>query len=254
MLTDAHVHFGLWRWNYPTKGECYYSPRQVLELLDGCGIDMFAASCTSVQSATADVGCILDEYREMVEIGRGRCKPLLWMTDRAFDADLDLKRWSVDDISWVGLKLHNEESNWVGHDRMERILAIASERNWVVQVHTGGNYSAAGQFGYYCEKFSNVHFCLSHMSPIAEAIDIVSTLDNVWLDCAAVGKDHLRIAANSGLEERILFGSDLPICQNWKGRAAREIVKDNERDVREVFCGDAEKVLSVNFRRFITIQ
>jgi len=183
-----------------------------------------------------------------------RCRPLLWVTDRMFDADPGLDDWLSFGIPWAGFKLHNEESDWLGYDRLERILEIASDRRFVVQVHTGPNRSQAGRFGYYCEKFSDVRFLLAHARPVDEAIDLAKNLPNVWMDSSFVDDDALRRIADAGLSDRLLFGSDMPVYAQWYRGGYSASVKDRVVAICKIFKDEAEKVLAGNFDRFFLAE
>jgi len=249
-VCDAHVHFGLWRKKIGTsrREEHFYSPAEVIATLDASSVDCFASSCTSVQAEDADVGAVTNTYFDMCQRAGERCRPLLWVTDRMFEADPDLKNWLSADIPWAGLKLHNEESDWLGFDRLDRLLSIAAERQLVVQAHTGPNRSQAGSFGYYCEKFPEVRFLLAHARPVDEAMDLAHTLPNVWLDSAFVEDDALRKVADAGLAGRLLFGSDMPVYSHWYQGGYSSLVNDRVSAICRIFGDNADAVLHGNFK------
>jgi len=213
-VNDAHVHAGY----FPRKGReepFYYSPRRILGILDRAGVDEFIFSSTNaVWDFTGDA--MHREAREMRRLAGKRAHAFFWVTDEYLKHDPDLS-----DLPgfYEGLKLHGGETPWLEHPRLlSRVLAVARERKFPVQIHTGekDDKSANPVSGYlpYCRKYPEVRFDLAHGKPAEDVPRAVNENDNVYVDCAYCSADVVKGWLDAGArEDRILFGSDIPVQQ-----------------------------------------
>lgn len=64
------------------------------------------------------------------------------------------------------------------------------------------------------------------MHPAQEAIELATSLPNVWLDCSGTDAAALRLVRDAGLADRLLFATDLPICLRWHGQTAADYVRE----------------------------
>ncbi len=216
MICDAHVHVGY----FPRKGKAqpfYYSPRRILGILDRCSVTSFIFSSTN---AVWDFSgeAMHSEAREMLSLAGNRAHPFFWVTDEYLKNDPELDRLPG---FYEGLKLHGGETPWLRHPkRLLRLLAIARERRLRVQIHTSErddvSGSAISSYLPYCVKFPTVKFDLAHGKPAADVPRAVNEHENVYVDCAycsgAVVRQWLEAGAR---EDRIMFGSDLPVQQRY---------------------------------------
>ena len=246
MICDAHVHVGY----FPRKGRkepFYYSPRRILGILDRAGVDEFIFSSTN---AVWDFegGAMHREAREMIRLAGKRAHAFFWVTDEYLKRDPDLS-----DLPgfYEGFKLHGGETPWLKHPRLlSRVLAIAKERKFPVQIHTGEKDDQTGNpiSGYlpYCRKYPEIKFDLAHGKPAAEVPAAVNENDNVYVDCAycpaVIVKQWLDARAR---EDRILFGSDLPVQQ----RLFDLPLTDYLRKTIQVFS--SAKILHDNFEDYL---
>ena len=70
------------------------------------------------------------------------------------------------------------------------------------------------------------------MHPAQEAIGLATSLPNVWLDCSITDAAALRLVRDTGLADRLLFATDLPICLRWHGQTAADYVRERLRLLR----------------------
>ena len=244
MICDAHVHVGY----FPRKGKeqpFYYSPRRILGILERAGVYEFIFSSTNaVWDFSGEV--MSWEAREMLRLAGKRAHAFFWVTDEYLKRDPDLSELPE---FYEGFKLHGGETPWLNHRKLlSRVLAIAKERKFPVQIHTGekDNKAANPISGYlpYCRKFPEIKFDLAHGKPASEVPYAVNENDNVYVDCAYCGCDVVRSWLEAGArEDRILFGSDLPVQQRLfdlsltgymrktlRGFSSGRILHDNFKD------------------------
>ena len=243
---DAHVHVGY----YPRKGReapFYYSPRRILGILNHAGVDEFIFSSTNAIWDFSG-GAMHREAREMLRLAGKRAHAFYWVTDEYLKRDPDLSKLPE---FYEGFKLHGGETPWLAHPRLlSRILAIAGERKFRVQIHTGeqDDRTANPISGYlpYCRKYPKIKFDLAHGKPASEVPRAVNENDNVYVDCAYCGWDVVRNWLEAGArEDRILFGSDLPVQQRLSDLSLTEYMKKNIRGF------PSAQILHDNFKDFL---
>ena len=214
MIGDAHVHVGY----FPRLGRSepfYYSPRRVFGILDRAGVDEFIFSSTNAVW-DFDGDAMHREAREMLRLAGARTHAFFWLTDEYLKRDPELEK--VPEF-YEGLKLHGGETPWLTRPRrLERVLAIARERSFAVQIHTGEKddrrANPISAYLPFCRKFPEVNFDLAHGKPAAEVPAAVNDHGNVYVDCAYCDISIVRSWLAAGARpERILFGSDLPVQQ-----------------------------------------
>ena len=246
MICDAHVHVGY----FPRRGReepFYYSPRRILGILNRAGVAEFIFSSTNaVWDFTGDA--MHREAREMIRLAGKRAHAFFWVTDEYLKHDPDLS--SLPEF-YEGFKLHGGETPWLEHPRLlSRVLAIAGERKVPVQIHTGekDDKSANPISGYlpYCRKYPEIRFDLAHGKPAEEVPAAVNENENVYVDCAycsaAVVKQWLDAGAR---EDRILFGSDIPVQQRLFDLSLTDYLRKTVRGFAST------KLLSENFKEFV---
>lgn len=156
------------------------------------------------------------EAREMLRLAGKRAHAFFWVTDEYLKYDPDLSE--LPDF-YEGFKLHGGETPWLRQPKLlKRVLGIARERGFPVQIHTGekDDKNANPISGYlpFCRKFPEIKFDLAHGKPASEVPYAVNENDNVYVDSAYCGWDVVRGWLEAGArEDRILFGSDLPVQQ-----------------------------------------
>lgn len=246
MICDAHVHVGY----YPRKGReepFYYSPRRVWGILNRAGVDECIFSSTN---AVWDFsGSVMHrEAREMLRLAGGRAHAFFWVTDEYLKRDPDLSKLPP---FYEGFKLHGGETPWLRRPALlDRVLAIARERNFRVQIHTGEEDDKTGNaissYLPYCRKFPKIKFDLAHGKPGSEVPRAVNENDNVYVDCAYCSADIVRQWLDAGArEDRILFGSDIPVQQRLFDLSLTEYL-------RKIIRGfSSPRILAQNFKDFL---
>lgn len=251
-INDVHVHMGYWRALIRKRTVNYYSPARILDHLNRAGVNRFCVSSTSVFEKKLEF--VQNEHREMERIASGRCQHLLWIKDIWFDADPNLEQVAAD-IPYAGLKLHNEESEWIARPKkLNRILAIAKERQWVVQFHTGDGKSDAALYFPFCKAFPEVHFNLSHSRPVKAAISVAQKCPNVFLDCSFSSEESIEAIVDADLTKRLMFGTDFPITIDFGIENLQSYVHERVKLIHLLAGERAQDILSENFFSFFNLS
>lgn len=246
-IHDAHVHMGY----FPRRGAetpCYYSPRRIFGALSRAGVDEFVVSSTDgVWDATGEVQHT--EAFEMRRIAGARAHLFFWVSGVYLKSDPELRH--LPEGLYEGFKLHGHETPWLQKtDELRRVLAIAQERGFKVQLHTGkpGDPDPNSLSAYlpFCKEFHNVRFDLAHGSPEEEINMVLSETDNVWIDTAFVPyRTVMRWLSHGADARRILFGTDIPAPQRWRTKSITKWVRDEAAN----FASD--RILRENFLDFV---
>jgi predicted TIM-barrel fold metal-dependent hydrolase len=120
------------------------------------------------------------------------------------------------EVPYKLLKIHGFLHNW-SQIKMERIINYAELIGLSIMIHTGGKkVSEAYNYAKLCKKFPNVKFILAHGRPIEHAIRLLTELDNTYVDTAFMSYEDINLLITCGFENKILFGSDYPVIQNFR--------------------------------------
>lgn len=205
MIIDNHVHVGWF-------SDGFHSPREVWNSEMAAGINGMAVASTSTCAEIYKNVC--RELREMIRLGGDRVHPLLWLTPRMLKKRYPLPYMLHSKIEWQGVKLHFEaHPEWSRNKRLlDKAINVARKLSVPVLFHTGNDDSChAGLFKSIIQTNGDLTFVLAHGRPIDETIDVLHSCPNVFADIAFMPISDIVKLVNSGLSERILFGSDAPI-------------------------------------------
>lgn len=216
-MFDAHVHMGY----FPRRGQekpYYYSPRRIFGALTRAGVDEFIVSSTN---AIWDVeGTSMHaEASEMKRLAGERAHIFFWVSMRYLAHDSDLVR--LPDGLYEGIKLHGGESPWLHNpELLNRVLSLAQERAYPVQIHTGindnGLRNTIREYLPYCRRFRELPIDLAHGKPHEDVPAALAELPNVYVDTAFVPHQTVQAWLEAGTDERrIMFGSDIPAPQRY---------------------------------------
>ena len=133
------------------------------------------------------------------------------------------------------------------HPGMDEILSLAAELSMTVSIHRMG---PRFDFGV-ARRHPQVNFVIAHPGerpdyfPILEAI---RELPNLYLDLSGTGLFRYGMLAHGVKEvgaERILFGSDYPICNPAMNLRAVEYERIGERERELILHENAERLLNL---------
>lgn len=242
-MFDAHVHMGYFpRWG---KAEpYYYSPRRIFGALTRAGVDEFIVSSTN---AIWDVeGTSMHaEAREMKRLAGEQAHVFFWVSLRYLEHDADLTRLPAG--LYEGFKLHGGESTWLHNpELLMRVLSIARERAFPVQIHTGKSDNGIREYLPYCRRFPELHIDLAHGCPHEDVPAALAELPNVYVDTAFVPHQTVQAWLDTEADEhRIMFGSDIPAPQRYSTISLSAYLR------REIGHFSSLDILSHNAMRFL---
>ncbi|MBE6409188.1 MAG: hypothetical protein E7034_01145 [Akkermansiaceae bacterium] len=246
-MFDAHVHMGYFpRWG---KAEpYYYSPRRIFGALTRAGVDEFIVSSTNAIWDTAGTS-MHAEAREMKRLTGKRAHIFFWVGMRYLAHDPDLAR--LPEGLYEGFKLHGGESAWLQQpELLVRVLSIARERTFPVQIHTGindkGNSNTISEYVPYCRQFAELSIDLAHGKPHEDVPGVLAELPHVYVDTAFVSPQTVNAWLDAGADERrIMFGSDIPAPQRYSTISLSAYLR------REGGLFSSQDILSRNAMRFL---
>ena len=250
IMFDAHVHMGY----FPRLGKSepyYYSPRRIFGALARAGVDEFIVSSTNV-AWDVEGTAMHAEAREMKSLAGERAHVFFWVGMRYLAHDPDLTR--LPENLYEGFKLHGGESPWLHKPKLlTRILSIAKERAYPVQIHTGTNDNGVsntiGEYLPYCRRFPEISIDLAHGVPTAEVAAASRELPNVYVDTAFISHKTVNVWLDSGADERrIMFGSDLPAPQRYAKIGLSSYVR------KESQMFSSQNIISDNAKRFLGMK
>lgn len=246
-MFDAHVHMGY----FPRMGKAepyYYSPRRILGALTRAGVEEFIVSSTNAVWDTTGES-MHAEAREMKRLAGKKAHVFFWVSLRYLEHDPDLSQ--LPEGVYEGFKIHGGESAWLHHpSALSRVLSIARERAFPVQLHTGvndnGNSNTMGEYLPYCRCFPEVPVDMAHGCPHSEVPAALAELPRLYVDTAFVSHEMVQAWLDAGADEhRIMFGSDLPAPQRYAAIGLSAYLRSES----SLFL--SPNILSENAKRFL---
>ena len=189
------------------------------------------------------------EAREMKRLAGLRAHIFFWVSMRYLKHDPDLSR--LPEGLYEGVKLHGGESAWLQEpELLMRVLSLAQERSFPVQIHTGindrGISNTIGEYLPYCRRFPELHIDLAHGKPHKDVPSVMAELPHVYVDTAFVSPHTVEEWLAAGADEhRIMFGSDLPAPQRFAKISLSAYVQRESRQfsLQNILTGNAKRFL-----------
>ncbi len=250
-IIDFHVHPFL----DADKNFCHY--RETMKIdentflsdMDDAGVSVF---CGSVVKRCEGFEGLKECNREAIklkEIYGNRYQPGFHIHPAFVDESVDeIKLAKERDIRIIG-ELVPYMHGWSDYSckSFSDILDEIEKYGMVVSLHTIN----LQQMSKMAEAHRNVNFVFAHpgeKASVSEHIEIMKRLDNVYLDLSGTGLFRyglVRYLVDSVGVERILFGTDYPICNlpMYIGAVLGEKLSDREREL--IFSGNAKRLLGL---------
>lgn len=234
MIFDAHVHIGQFYLRYTR-------PANLLRFLDSVGVEGCAVSNTTMCEATwgerrarHTYGIVLYDMEELCSLATGRVRPVLWLVPQMFD-DGGLQRFMDSGIDWRCLKIHTQlnREGWLPEgENMQRLTDLARSINLPILIHTAYDDTCnAAFYKDYILRHPDIKVVLAHGRPTAEAIDVLQTCPNAYIDTAFMPTEDVARCCEAGLADRVLFGTDYPIPRHFFEQQNMEV------DMKEYYKG-----------------
>lgn len=246
MICDAHIHVGDLGDDRTARE---FKPAEIAAILKRQGVDEFIFSSMNAQKGLPFEVVQRDAVETKVAFGDG-AHAFLWLAGRFYDADPAIT--ALDSAIWEGVKLHEKETPWVKTRPrdLDRILSILEERNVPVQFHTGED---AGCFPHeilpFVKRHPRLRVDFAHCRPCKETIDCLMDCPNLFTDTAFMPPEHYPELVAAGVEDRVMFGTDLPIQAGFYEGTLDELYANDLEGAKEY--GYSEAVMSGNFHRFL---
>lgn len=235
-VNDAHVHTGYFpRMDRPDP--FYYSPRRILGILNRCEVNEFIFSSTNaIWDVTGEA--MHRETEEMLRIAGRRAHPFFWISGAFLKRNRDILIPSY----YEGFKLHGAETRWLSHRKdFYRVLSIARERGFCVQIHTGKDRETGWIQDYapFCAEFPEILFDLAHAQPAEYALNVLKRYPNIFVDTAFLpAHDAVPWFSEPNVRNRIMFGSDIPAPRKYRDISLTTYLRKEVYDFATASCHD----------------
>lgn len=246
MICDAHVHVGDLGDDRTARE---FKPAEIAAILKAHGVSEFIFSSMNAQKGLPFEVIERDAVETKEAFGDG-AHAFLWLAGRFYDADPELK--ALDSGIWDGVKLHEKETPWVKErpQDLDRILAILEERGIPVQFHTGEDVGCyPHELLPFVKRHPRLRVDFAHCRPCKETIDCLTDCPNLFTDTAFMPPEHYPELVAAGVEDRVMFGTDLPIQAGFYEGTLDELYANDLEGAKEY--GYSEAVMSGNFHRFL---
>lgn len=219
MIVDSHLHFG-------TMGQFDLAPQKMLQAMESYGVGFGIVSNIAACEFEPRSKILLEETSQL-EANRAtvdlvchypsRLRGQFWIKPHSESFDLEIADFILKHReSLVGLKIHPYYSQLpVTDHRYKDYLEFANELGLPIAVHTAIDETSAPHYVHeIAKRYTHVPFIMVHMelgSDNRQAIELASTLDNLYLDTTWVRLESTLRAVQICGPDKILFGSDSPI-------------------------------------------
>jgi predicted TIM-barrel fold metal-dependent hydrolase len=224
MIIDAHVHLmepprGAEGYDYlkSTNGAWgqVWNAERLVGLLDECGFDRAVIFTFAGLYANDEYGFYNDNLAN--EVGRFPDRLIgfgcldLKSDPRAADQIPRL----VEELGLVGLKFHPWAQRFPANSGLLRsVYEHASRYRLPILFHTGTPpYSQPAQVAQWAAEYPDVQFIMGHFGKLLwlDAVRAAARHPNVYLETSGAQVSDIEIGVEILGEDRILFGTDLPI-------------------------------------------
>ena len=173
--------------------------------------------------------------------------------------------WRSVELGIRGFKLYPADHNFnPAQKEMLQVYKHCEERHLPIMFHTGltaqrdatEQFINPNDFAFIAESFPKLNLILAHAGKphwYDDAINIVSTYPNVYVDTGLVGPDDLKYLCEheSNISNKILFGSDWPVVGSYSNLISNYLKSGiSESTLQNVMYNNADRL----FSRVIELQ
>ena len=197
---------------------------------------------------------------ELVKHNKDFCTAVPWVvpSNKNYLEELDSVYQNNKELI-KAIKIHPSIDGFeISVDLLKPLFEYANKHNLVIVTHTD-NKAKSSYFISLMELYPQTKLVLYHASPWQEALDLISSYPNVYMDMSylAWDKEFQQKAVKTVGKERILFGIDSPLGFKTKDgelqphyrEAAIEVADfyNNDKDIIEhIFYKNAEKLFGID--------
>lgn len=259
MIIDSHAHIGPHENIFMDIEDIFYS-------MEKYKIDFTLICDTNGEEYKGDMSKLdlLDQvsaakrFLKVVKKNKNKIGALLWMKPNHETVTKKLKELIKDNREYIyGLKFHPYHSNLSFNDiKMREYFKLAEEFNLPIVSHTAtDSFSDPKAVFGVAKQYPNIDFILVHMglgSDNTEAIDLISSLPNLYGDTTWVPVENTIKAIKKCGPHKIVFGTDNPIAgkdtlgkEFYKGyfETLKESLSDKE--YTNLMFGNAKKIFNI---------
>lgn len=243
MIIDFHAHVGsLSHYGAPSDAD------RMLAAMDMAGVDIACVFCSFRSNAARGN----DQNARFVRAHPDRFIGFLFVTPHYPDEMLVEMPRAVDELGMKGIKIYPPYfSHDVTHPAWEPVFAFAHERRLPIISHTDGvdpivnpNRGEPGMFVQWARKYPNASIVFAHAGNFSSGrrscIEAARQCPNIFIEICSSWRhfDSIEELVAGAGEDRILFGSDLPLMDprvqmgrvmtaDLSDQAKRKILGDN---------------------------
>lgn len=225
------------------------NPKDFLQQLNRAGITKFAGSViTNIKDADAMKKC--NDSVLMLRKLYGDA----YISGFTVDAkNVDGSKHEIDRALTEGVKLIGElvpyHYGWKYSDSgFEEILSYSEGKDLIFSLHTADELDVMGDLA---KKHPDITFVFAHPGEIdrlKKHIEIMKQCKNVYLDLSGTGLFRYGMLKRLVVEvgaDRILFGTDYPICNAGMYVGGVEYEEISDEDKALIFSGNAKRILDI---------
>lgn len=231
-MIDNHVHIGWY-------SDGYHYPLDIWHAEQDAGIDDIVVSSTTTCAELYKL--VVREMYELIKVGGSNIHPLLWVTPRM------MKTWGIrymlhSKIRWQGIKMHwGAHREWFYNEKLVKdVLKLARSKKLPILLHTGGAKECdAIVFKRICRDNEDITFILAHGRPIEQAIEVLKSCPNSYVDTAFMPQSSVVRLVEERLYDKIIFGTDVPVNAIYNNvETTSEYIKSCLKQLSEVLNHD----------------
>ena len=222
---DHHVHIGQWT-------DRYYSAQEVFSELKKSGktgcIFMSTTSCAPLHfDDKAEIHELYEKVRnEISEAVQSaidiefNAKPYYWVVPLFHLSGITFENVFDEQPAYCGLKIHPLSHNWNPYEKeraelLTQVFEFAGMHKLPIVFHTGvSSEDSPCLYEKWFKSFPNVKVTLAHSRNLKEVVYLFDTYPQLNGDTAFIPQENLEYFINNGYANRLVYGSDFPICKN----------------------------------------
>ncbi len=248
MIIDFHTHPFL----VSSENSCFYQNTindfdDFTKDMENAGISVFCGSVIEKTKSITKIKELNCHAVKLRDISNGKYIPGIHVHPHYKDESIEM----LNDAHSIGINLvgelvpyyHGWESYYEGY--MADIYSEIDRLNMTVSLHTQCEESIEKAL----KEFKNITFVLAHpreKEDFYAHIERIKKYDNCYIDLSGSGLFRygmLKTLVNEVGSERILFGSDYPICNPKMYVQAVDFEKISDREKENIYCENARRIL-----------